>query len=300
MKFNPKSFICCRNLTRRWRWSELNQLWTCLLGVKSTWNPREAWAAWIWIQHCAPFSCSQTVWTLQPKSDTLNITLSSNIFCCFLWHPSFKRSETSVWLTACWRFHHVHLEVYRPWLSCFQRYTCPFWCFKKAFGVKPSQLLKIFSQCGNWLNQRPDEKNCCYSFAELFICRMNSSARGHRFVCVVQHFFLKYNLLNEAFKNLQEHWERNNSCDYYDSIPLSLTSQIETKRRHRKFDRFASCTCERCSGYTNILQAVHLRLTDRQICFLMVFHLKLHFILFLPQLQNKVQTSALMRCNKRL
>lgn len=180
----------CR-LTRRWRWSELNQLWICLLWVKSTWNPREAWAAWIWIQHCVPFSCSQTVWTLQPKSDTLNITLSSNIFCCFLWHPSFKRSETSVWLTACWRFHHVHLEVYRPWLSCFQRYTCPFWRFKKVFGVKPSQLLKIFSQCGNWLNQRPDEKNCCYSFAELFICRMNSSARGHRFVCVVQHFFLK-------------------------------------------------------------------------------------------------------------
>lgn len=106
-------------LTRRWRWSEFNQLWICLLGVKSTWNPREAWVAWIWIQHCVPFSCSQTVWTLQPKSDTLNITLSSNIFCCFLWPPSFKRSETSVWLTACWRFHHVHLEVYRPWLSCF-------------------------------------------------------------------------------------------------------------------------------------------------------------------------------------
>lgn len=105
--------------SERWRWSEFNQLWICLLGVKSTWNPREAWVAWIWIQHCVPFSCSQTVWTLQPKSDTLNITLSSNIFCCFLWHPSFKRSETSVWLTACWCFHHVHLEVYRPWLSCF-------------------------------------------------------------------------------------------------------------------------------------------------------------------------------------
>lgn len=119
-----------------------------------------------------------------------------------------------------------------------------FFKFFRVLLVKSVWLLdykKYFHSTGTDRTTRlrqADEKSCCYSFAELFICRMNGDTQGRGLVCagVMIRLFLKEPLSQVAQDEMVKISEgkrgENNSSDYSDSHHAAKNKEI--KHLHRE------------------------------------------------------------------